>query len=135
MVRIINLSSSGNDDTANKLLKILDGISIKGFKITVNGNAYDICIEILSGNVRAPTIETSEALGSDLCHSARSQLIPCIFNPVNDVDKIKVTVPTLPEFDLSGNGPTMCLEMEIKFLETLISRIINLKFIDRSSSP
>jgi len=135
MVRTISLCYSENDETPKKLIRILDGIVIRGYKIEAKNNFSHNCIEISSGNVNAPTIESLDELARDLCHSARSQSIPCTYQSTVKTEKIKLIIPKLPEFDLDGNNPTMCLELEIKFLETIISRLINLNFIDRSSSP
>ncbi len=111
----------------SKISTILSDLNIHGVNIvtkSVNENdPEDSVILLYEGDYASPIISAQTDLSMDLCHVARSSKIPCKFIEGSS-RRPKIYLPHLPEENLDGDKPTMCLENQIKFLELVLTRYI-----------
>lgn len=126
MVRNLNLEFLGNDISLNKIKAILSDINIHGVNIFITNNQnneFRSDFIVKSQDVPSPIIEGKREIVEDLCHSSRSLNIPCSISESDD-NSITISIPHLPEEELDGLKPTMCLENQIRFFEIILTRYI-----------
>lgn len=127
MGRNLVIGITGQDPVLLKIANLLSGLNIHGVDIIIRyaneRDSDDSVILLYGGDNFSPVISGKDNIIQDLCHVARSSKIPCKFTK-DFSEKLKIYLPHLPEEDLDGEKPTMCLENQVKFLELVLTRYI-----------